>query len=298
MHPHLPHTGESWKVMLIIIAGWSSFACADIFTKTLMQSYSVWQLLTINGFFGILFLGAWIYKARGIEGFKSKNIKWHLIRAATTFFTATCVVSALKTVPLADFYGITFTSPFLMLIMTHFFLHEHIGIQRWISVIIGFIGVIILTGPQFSELGIGIIFSIAAVFFIATGNILVRKIGSKDHIALYGFYPFLSVFLFSLPLSITNFEVPAMNDIPYFTFYTLFLIAGVVLVAFGTAHAREIAAVAPFVYIQIIWGTLFGFFIFGDNVSNTTMIGLILIIGAGLYNIYRERQAKRVLKTD
>ncbi|MEM9470075.1 MAG: EamA/RhaT family transporter, partial [Pseudomonadota bacterium] len=67
---------------------------------------------------------------------------------------------------------------------------------------------------------------------------------------------------------------------------------GQILVSYATATAKETAAIAPFLYIQMVWGILFGYLVFNDPLGLANMLGIPLIIDAGLYMIYRERQLK------
>ncbi len=261
---------------------------ADILSKYLSASYPVPQILMISGFLGTIVTGIWILIAKGKKGFLSPKLHWHVLRAVVIIGISYSVVHAFSLTPLADVYGITFTSPFITLILIYFILKERIGFHRWMSVCVGFTGAFILAGPQFETLSIGLIYAFMAAFLIGVTTIIIRKIGKGEYLPLYAFYPFVAIFLFNASLTLPDFIVPQGMDILFFLMNGAAVLGGLLMVTYAIAHIDETAILSPFIYIQIVWAALFGFFLFGDIPSWTTILGLVLIIGAGLYSIWRE----------
>lgn len=289
---HIPHLGESWKIIIMILAGWSCYSLADVAVKILASDYIIWQIMITGSGSCTLFSGLWILFRHGLKGFIPKKIVWTALRCVVVVGTALSVVNSIALIPLADFYGITFAAPFLTLILVHFFLDEHVGWHRWLAVAIGFTGVIILAGPQFAQINMGYLLAFIGMICISLGSITLRKVGKDDPPALYAFWPFACVFCVVLPLGFSDLRMPETKDFLFFGLQVTALISAQILVSFATASAKETAAIAPFVYIQIIWGVLFGYLIFNDPLSRASLIGLPLIISAGLYMIYRERKLK------
>lgn len=287
-------TGEKWITIFLILLGWTSFSIGDVGVKLLAEDYTIWQIMATTSGFSICILGSWILTKYGVKGFIPHNKGWYILRTLIVTCTALSVVNALPHIPLADFYGITFAAPFLILILASLFLKEKVGWHRWLTVCVGFTGVIILAGPKFASFNIGYILALSALFFIAVGTIVLRKVGSKDPLPLYGFFPFVAIFAVAFPLALPDLKVPSFDHYWLFAMQIITIIGGQIFIAFAIASAKETASIAPFVYIQIIWGTLFGYFIFGDTLTIESLYGLPLIIGAGLYMIYRERQVKKV----
>lgn len=295
--PHLPHLkGESLKIILIILLGWSSFSFADTISKFLTASYPPALLITITAALGSILLSLWILFRKGVKGFLSPSWKWLLIRAACVSVTATGVINAFALIPLADVYGITFSAPLITVCMAFMFLKEPVGWHRWLSIIVGFIGVLILIGPQFNTVNIGILYTMIATLAIALGTITIRKIGKHEYMPLFILYPFVVMLIINLPFSYSNFEIPKFPDLWGFIIYTALVSFGASCTTYGFSHAKAVATVAPFVYIQIIWGVVFGYLIFDDIPTFTTILGLSIVIAAGLYMIYRERQLNKIIQ--
>ncbi len=287
-------TGESLKIIAIIILGWTGFALADATSKYLSFEYDPSLILLFSGLTSGLGLVLWILFDKGWRGFLSPNWKWLMARGACIAVTATGIVNAVAHIPLADLYGITFSAPFITVILAVIFLREEVGLHRWISVIAGFMGVIILLGPQFDALNIGIAFAIAATLSIAVGTIIIRKIGKNEYLPLFILYPYIGILAVNIPLSITHIEPIALPDLGWFIASSFFVLASQFAVTFSIAHAKSTASVAPFVYIQVIWGVILGYFFFNEIPTVATAIGLIIVTAAGLYMVMRERQLNRI----
>jgi len=289
--------GESLKVISIILLGWTAFSFADASSKYISQSYDPSLILMFGSLFSGLLIIGWILFNKGWKGFLSPNWKWLLARGACIAVTATGVVNAVAYIPLADLYGITFTAPFLTVVLAVLFLREEVGLHRWISVIAGFIGVLILLGPQFNDINAGILFAIAAMLSIAIGTIVIRKIGKNEYLPLFILYPYLGILAVNIPLVIPHIEPIAIEDISWFVGNSFFVLIGQLTITYGIANAKTTASVAPFVYIQVLWGVILGFIFFEEIPTKETAIGLAVVIAAGLYMIYRERQLSRIKTT-
>jgi len=290
--------GESLKIIVIILMGWSGFAFADAITKEISQRFDPALILLFGGVLSGSGLFTWILVNKGWRGFLSPNWKWLMARGACIAVTATGVVNAVALIPLADLYGITFTAPFLTVIMAALFLKEEVGLHRWLSVIIGLCGVFILLGPQFETVNLGIIYAIIAMFSIAIGTIVIRKVGPKEYLPLFILYPYIGILLVNIPLAIphlssSDFTFPVGLDLLMFVLNAAFVLIAQLLVTYSIANAKATATLAPFVYIQVIWGVLFGILFFGNIPTGTTILGLIVIVCAGLYMIYREGQLNK-----
>lgn len=274
----------------LIALGYLGFSVADLCSKLLQEQYKVYQVLMVSGFLGTCISVTWLAARHGIKAFFPHNLKLHLLRAATTCCTAYCMVSALKTLPMADFYGVTFLAPFIILLMSIVFLKEHVGWRRWLAVALAFSGVLVLAGPQLNSFGIGFFFAFGGAFFSAVSVILMRYIGHGQPLPLYSVYSSFTIFAVSaIAMLATDTYIPFQaEDLTAFAFHGPMATVGIICTAVGFARAPEASVVAPFIYTQIVWGILFGFLFFGVMPIATTYIGLAMIIGAGCYSIWRD----------
>lgn len=281
-----------YQAVSLLIIGFLGFSIADLCSKILQDHYTIYQVLSVSGFIGMAISGTWLATRHGFAAFFPHNLKLHVIRGLVVLVTAFCMVSALRTLPMADFYGVVFLSPFIMLILSVIFLKEHVGWRRWSAVTVAFCGVLVLAGPQFNHLGEGFLYAMVGAFCSATSVVILRKIGRDAPLPLYGFYPSLCITVFSLVmLCVTgSFRPFEMGDLGYFAFHGPAATVGVLCTSLGYARSPEASIVAPFMYTQIIWGVLFGWIFFMTIPSTFTAIGLAMIIGAGCYSIWREHK--------
>lgn len=273
-----------------VILGYFAFSVADLCSKKLQEHYSIYQVLSVTSTFGLTTTGLWLFLKYGKSSFLPANLKLHLLRALAMLGAAYFMVRSLQTLPLADFYGIVFVTPFFVMILAIVFLGEQVGWRRWGAAIVGFLGIIILASPQFNHIGEGVICALLGAFCAAINIVMLKKLGANSPLPLYGFYAFSAIALFnvSMLLATDSFRPFGADHAPYFLIHGPFIILAILATSIGFAKAPSAAVVAPFQYTQIVWGVLFGWVFYQVMPTMTTWVGLSLIIGAGLYSLRRE----------
>lgn len=291
---------QNLQAIVIVCISYLGFSIADTFSKMLAQTYHVHQILAYTGLVGVAVSGAWVFYTLGWSGFIPREKgKWHIVRALCVAGIPISVISALQHLPLADYYGISFCSPFLILALSALLLREKVGIWRWAAVIVGFCGVMIIAGPQFNQGGIGVVFAFSAALFVALSVITVRKIGAHAPRPYYIFFPFVATWIINmiaLPI-FGEYKFPDMDDMVKFIALIIFVMASQLGFALGHARASEAAVTAPFLYTQVIWGVLFGWLVFHDFPQTSTWAGLAVVIGAGLFSFWREWHLHRAIRS-
>ena len=199
-------------------------------------------------------------------------------------------VLGVAAVPLADAAAILFTSPFFVLVMSVLFLGERVGPHRWASVVVGFLGMLIILQPGAGTVSVGGWFVVAAAIVFAGFQILTRRIGDRD--------PPLKMVVWTMVLgaAVMSAIIPFVWVTPDARGWLLLVASGVVSAlghgCFAIAFVRaQASAIAPLIYTQLIWATVLGFFLFGDLPGLLTLVGAAIIVGAGLYVIWRESNA-------
>ncbi len=287
-----PIQGESLKVIAIIMIGWTFFSCADVSLKYLSASYNPSYVAALGSMVNIAILSGIIMYRKGLSGFKWHNPKLCLLRLISSGFISYGIVQALSKIPIADVYGITFTSPFIGVIMAYLLLKEHVGWHRWLCVVIGFVGVTVLVGPQFDRINDGIFFAIFATFCMGINNTIIRKIGKQEYTPNLTLLAFIGMFTFNLYFARHDIVPLEIKELSFFVTNGLLVLIGVFLTTYSIGKAQSAASIAPFLYIQAIWGVVFGYIFFKDIPTLATMAGLMIVVSAGLYMIYRERKIK------
>ncbi|MBI1326043.1 MAG: EamA family transporter [Alphaproteobacteria bacterium] len=281
--------------VILCLAGYGFHSIGDATGKFLSQSYDIHFLLVAASAIALVISSVWIYRKKKWKGFFPTKLHLHLLRGILTGVIAIVILNGFKTLPMAYCYAIIFSTPFLVMLMSYFMLGEKFGLHRFLALVIGFAGVLVLVVGKFGEFGYDILFVIGGVILISFNVIIIRKIGPVKLLPRFAFFPYLGILVANLPFLFFA-EIPATIppvDIGLLCLYALAGFSGILLNSHAFTKASATIIVTPFHYTQMFWGVLFGILIFGDYPSLTTFIGTALIIGAGAYTLYREYKLGR-----
>ena len=277
--------------ILLMALGFALFAVADTIAKVLLEYYPPVQVVFIRMlglFWGVNLIMLYNLKWVG----KTHNLSKQLLRGLAQAGSAVSFLVGLRTIAIADATSIAFVAPLFVIILSYFILKEPIGIRRWLAVIIGFSGTLIIIRPGFEIINLGHIFIIIAALLFALRQIISRLIASTDDPLTTAFFTaYTSVFIFALFQPWVWTPITDKNHI--FLFLVFASLAGtaefLVIKSLQIAHA---VVVSPLQYTLLIWVTIFGFLIWGIIPDVWTFLGAGIIIATGLYSLHRERLKK------
>lgn len=197
-------------------------------------------------------------------------------------------IMALGYLPIAEATATGFISPLFVTGLSVLFLGEKVGLRRWTATIAGLLGVLIIVRPGTAAFQPGTIFPIISALGWATALVLTRKISGADRAITTMAFSAITGFL------VLSVIVPFYWIVPSWTQIALGVGIGVaatvghwiVVLAFRYADA---SVLAPFSYVQLVWVTLIGFFLFGEVPDAVTFVGAAIIIASGVYTAHRER---------
>ena len=277
--------------ILLMALAFALFAVADTIAKVLLEYYPPVQVVFIRMlglFLGVNFIMLYNLKWVG----KTHNLSKQLLRGLAQAGSAVSFLVGLRTIAIADATSIAFVAPLFVIILSYFILKEPIGIRRWLAVIIGFSGTLIIIRPGFEIINLGHIFIIIAALLFALRQIISRLLASTDDPLTTAFFTaYTSVFIFVLLQPWVWTPITDKNHI--FLFFVFASLAGIaeflVIKSLQIAHA---VVVSPLQYTLLIWVTIFGFFIWGILPDVWTFLGAGVIIATGLYSLHRESLKK------
>ena len=277
--------------ILLMALGFALFAVADTIAKVLLEYYPPLQVVFLRQlglFFGVNFIMLYNLKWFG----KTQSFSMQLLRGFTQAGSAVIFLVGLKTIPIADATSIAFVAPLFVIILSYFILKDPIGIRRWLAVVIGFSGTLIIIRPGFEIINLGHLFIIIAALLFALRQIISRLLAPTDNPLTTAFFTaYTSVFIFVLFQPWVWTPITDKNHIFLFLVYAIF--AGtaefLVIKSLQIAHA---VVVSPLQYTLLIWVTIFGFIIWGILPDFWTLLGAGVIIATGLYSLHRERVRK------
>jgi drug/metabolite transporter (DMT)-like permease len=230
--------------------------------------------------------------------FKVHNKKVVMLRALILVINVASTTFAVSYLPLDIFYSIVFIMPLLATIMARIFLKESITKISLMAIGIGFLGTMIVIKPVFSNKleVIGVVLCLITAITGVLSGIIGRKYLKAENpfsVSLYtAMFVGLAGFIVNSATMIDNFSVVELvNNIKatQSSGFWLLLVSSFCSIVASSLYLKayqkgEVKFVAPMQYIQIIWGTAFGYFLFADVPQITTIIGVIVIIFANIIN--------------
>ena len=216
----------------------------------------------------------------------------HVKRALSQFGSMTCIFVAFQSLPLASVTAIGFAAPLITTLLSIVILKDRVGIHRWSALIVGFAGVLLITHPGVGTLQVGALFALANATLISTVAIAIRKMSLTESTETLTIIQMTLIAGFTACLLPFGFATPAWADVG------LLALAGL---GNGTAqywwtkalHLAPPSAVVPFNYLSLVWATLIGLAVWGDVPTVELVLGAIVVVGSGLYILWREAVWRR-----
>lgn len=189
---------------------------------------------------------------------------------------------AIAMLPIADWVAISFLVPLFVAALSGPFLGERVGWKRWIAILAGLAGVLIIVPPTGSASALALAVGVSSQAMVAMALVLIRRMGERERTTTIVFYYMLSLTL------ITSVVAPAFWVPPAGADWALLALVGVIG---GAAHLLVTAAyriapasvIAPFDYTGLLWALLIGWVIWSETPDANLLVGAPLVIASGLY---------------
>ena len=268
--------------IIFAILAYLSFSILDATQKTLILYHSVFQLLLVKYFF-VLFLSLVESKRKNnLNFYKSKKIKLQIFRSLLSVIESGCFVLSFKYLSLADAHSVGSLAPVIVVALSAIFLKEKVSTKTWITIFVGFIGVLIILRPTSSIFDPKALLPLLAAFVLGLYQVVTKKVSEHDTTETSLFYTsIIGIFIMSLLAS--NFWTPVSSSS-----YILFLIVGIFfslgiylqIIALSMARA---SIIQPFHYTLIFWAIIFGYIFYNDIPDLFTIVGAVIITLSGIF---------------
>ena len=270
-----------------------AFSVMDLIVKW-SENYPLGEVLFFRGFFGLFPIIFLIPRDRLKDFYKTKRSGLHFLRCFVGLIALTSIFIALRNLPLATVVSISFAAPIFTTIMSIFFLSEKVGIYRWLAVIVGFVGIIIITQPGLSVLNIYYIYPIIFCLGLSYVAIAIRQLSTSEPVWLISLYFSASITVLGLISLPFGWVMPSLKD---FILLTLVGVLGGVanLLLSQSYKLSEVSLVTPLKYLALIFGIIFGYLIWDEVPTILTLFGSVLVILSSVIIFRREIYYKKQL---
>ena len=274
-----------------------SFATNDALVKMIYlhyeEIYVLNQIIFIRGIFTLFFIILFLYIKKEMD-FKKIFFSPELsIRGALEALAALFFFIGIAMLPFAQVYILLSMAPILLTALGAIFLHEKVRWRRWSAVILGFIGVVVVINPGKLEFGYYFIFPILAAIMLSIRDMYTKNFKKNYHSLQIAFMTcFVVTIIFGL-LSIYRFYEFTLGDI-FILFISAFFLAVGYIFSVATIKIALVSVTSTFRYSVILWGILYGYFLFDEIPLINSYMGAIIITISGLIIISRQKSLGKI----
>jgi len=270
-----------------------AFSLMDVIVKW-SEDYPVGQVLFFRGFCGIIPIMFLIPKDRYLDFYKTTRPFLHFKRCLAGLIALVSIFIALRNLPLATVVSITFAAPIFTTIFSIFLLNEKVGLYRWLAVLVGFIGIIIISEPGFTSLNLYYIYPIIFCLGLSYVAIAIRKLSSTEPVWLISFFFSFSIMLLSFLSFYQNWILPSLIDL--FLLSLIGILGGLANLWLSQSYKlSEVSLVTPLKYLALVFAIIFGYFIWDEIPTFKTLLGAGLVILSSFIIFRREMVLKKRL---
>ena len=298
---------DSVTGIYLLSGGLFLFSIQDAIIKSFSDDYSLLQIVFTRSVTALIMIYTVILVTVNPPAYRIHNPWPILIKGSCGFLSYLCYYMSLTGLPLADAATITFSAPIMVTAMSALLFKEKVGWRRWGAVLLGFVAIILVVGPKGHFHNASVLLALGAAFTYAVSTIVTRYIDVRDSAATAAFYSMASFLFWSIVCSLAVFvfwreEVGGTGPLAFLlrdwktpSEIDQWLMVLLGLIATGGFYClvkaymvAEFSAVAPFEYLYILWGAMFGLILWGEIPSTTTLLGIALLVTSNLYILRRE----------
>lgn len=280
----------------LAFVSFATLSGSDTLIKLLSPRYSIFEVASIDAAVATLVAGVYLARRNGFPSLRPRNWPIVLLRCGIGASSLLVAFVGFSRIPLAEAYAISFIAPLLVTALSYPLLRERVALRQWIAVIVGFVAVVVILRPGLGEIGVGQICALISAITFAVSMLMLRMLAGRESSGALLVTYLATLFLLGLPITIAEWRTPTLPDLALMLAMGLFTAFGNLwlIVSFRMASA---ALVSSFLYSQLIWGTIFGLALFGDEPDLITIGGSFVIIACGLYTLFYAMPQTRVTAT-
>ncbi len=286
---------ENLRGAALMVLAMGLFAVEDAIIKDLAETMPIGQILSVTCLGGLILFVVW-FLIRGIPLWQPEYLdRKVLLRSGFDAAGSALFVTSLALIPLTTASAVIQATPLVVAMGAAIFLGQEVGWRRWLAIILGFIGVLIIIRPGTEGFEIATLLAVGGMFGLATRDLLTRALTvslSGPQLATHTFAVIVPVgYLMSL-LQGQAFIMPDIQQtIGLFGCIVIGVLAYLAIVA-ATRHGNA-GIISSFRYSRMVFALILGFIFFNETPDVATIAGVSIIIGSGLFTLWREARLHR-----
>lgn len=285
----MPPTTHARGIALYL-AGVALFAANDALGKWLVTDYSVAQLMLIRSL-GAVFLIYGLMRSMGVTlKLPPGQALWHVLRILLLAGDSFAFYYGTKALPLADVMTFYMSAPLIITAASALLLKERVGIKRWGAILVGFVGVIVALQPTSAAFSPSALVALSGAACFALAMVITRRLRDCHWLTLVA-WQFIGCGVVGVIGAPFAWTIPTPLDFVLMALVGL-VACGCFMLITKALNLAPASLLAPFQYSAIVWASILGWIFWGDKPTPPILLGNIIIIGSGLFVLYRERSLK------
>jgi len=298
MSVHAAHHPQLLRGILSIMLAVFLFSSMDTLAKYMLnrQGYPIAPLLWARYSVHLVFMLVLLAPRLGRRLVRTSRPGLQILRGMLLVGSSGFFYLALSYLPLAEAAAISFVGPVLVAALSGPLLRERIGKRQWLAVLLGFAGVLVIVRPGGAVFTVHAVFPLTSALFFALYQLLTRQLAGRENpFTTLFFTALVGALLTSLPLPFT-WRTPTPLQVVFMLGIGMLGGFGHFLLIRAVGKASP-AALAPFIYTQLVWSTLLAFVFFGEFPGSGSLLGMLVIVAAGLLAVDWQ-QIRRAISSD
>jgi drug/metabolite transporter (DMT)-like permease len=309
--PAGPRSHAPLRGILFVVAGVSVFSLQDAVVKMLSAQYPLLEIGFVRCLVTVGPMATVAWWERGRAGLWTRRPWLHALRGSFAVLSFTSYYLALAALPLAEVVALYFAAPLFLTALSRVILGEAVGGRRWGALVIGFLGVLVVLRPGTAVFEPAALLAVLAALSYGGSQTITRELGRTDGAATIALASTLIYLLVSmtggllggrhvaraslhpsLAFLVRAWSWPGRRDL--LLMMLCGLISGVGAYCLAQAYrAAPASTVAPFEYVMIVWAVLWGYVFWGNVPGLTTLVGMVMTVGAGMFLVQHEARHER-----
>ncbi len=283
------------KAICMLVIATLFFASQDALTKHLMQTMAASQIVAVRFFFFALFALAYVARGRGRgikAAFRSRRPVMQIFRGLLLAGEIIVFAYAIQFLGLAEMHTLFACFPLLVTALSVPLLGESVGWRRWLAVVFGFIGTLIILRPGSGVFQPAAVLALISALMFALYNILTRKVSRDDSFETSLVYMGVVGFIGAMLIAPFYWRPVAAAEALWLLLISATSITGHLLLIRSLALAPAVI-LQPFNYFILVWAILIAFWFYGEVLSATTLLGAGIVVASGVFIAHREYKLTR-----
>ena len=275
---------QPFKGALLLVLGEGLLAVMAAMIKHLADTLPVEMIVFGRNLIGLAVLLPVLVASGGIRDLRTSHLRLHFIRGFTGVTAMFCFFFTIAHIPLAEAVLVKMTVPFFLPLVAWLWLNDRISGHTWAAIVLGFVGVGVILRADEGVVDPVMLVALAGAAIMSVAKVSIRRMAASEPPHRVGFYFSLFATLLSALLLLSVQQMPTGTEMLWLLAIGSVAIAGQYAMTTAYQLARP-GQVGVYNYSAVVWAAFLGWLFWGETLVLSTVLGTLLIIGAGIWNL-------------